>query len=374
MEDVDFVVIGAGIAGASVAYELAAHGRVVVLEREVTAGYHTTGRSAALLAEAYGQVTQRRLTRTGRPFLEKPPDGFTEVPLLAPLPVLFIGREDQQLAVANLVATVRDLVPDVRAVDPDEARSMCPVLRRDYVAAGALDPGAMSIDVHALHQGFLTGLRRRGGEIRLRAAVEGLQRSGDRWTVTAGEHRLRAPVVVNAAGAWCDEVAALAGAAPLGLVPMRRTAFTFPAPPNIDNAGWPMVVDVDEDFYFKPEGGQFLASPADETPMEPHDVRPDEIDVAVGIERIQAATTLTIRNVRSAWAGLRSFVRDRDPVVGMDGDLPGFFWLAGQGGFGIMTSPAMARAAAGLVVNGRLPDDLLEVGLTGDALSPQRLR
>ncbi len=374
MEDVDFVVIGGGIAGASVAYELAAHGQVVVLEREATAGYHTTGRSAALLAEAYGQITQRRLTRTCRPFLEKPPEGFTEVPLLAPLPVLFIGRQDQQVAMANLVATVRDLVPDVRAVGPDEARSMCPVLRGDYVATGALDPGGMSIDVHALHQGFLTGVRHRGGEIRLRAPVEGLQWAGDRWTVIAGEQHLRAPVVVNAAGAWCDEVAALAGAKPVGLVPMRRTAFTFPAPPDVDIAGWPMVVDVDEDFYFKPEGGQFLASPADETPMEPHDVRPEEIDVAAGIERIQAATTLTIRHVRSAWAGLRSFVRDRDPVVGMDAECPGFFWLAGQGGFGIMTSPAMARAATALIVDGRLPDDLLEVGLTSEALSPQRLR
>ncbi len=374
MESVDFAVIGGGIAGASVAYELAVHGRVVVLEKEAAAGYHTTGRSAALLAEAYGQVTQRRLTRTSRPFLEKPPEGFTEMPLLTPLPVLFIGREDQRGAVENLVATVRDLVPDMRTLDSAEARSMCPVLRDDYVAAAALDPGAMSIDVHGLHQGFLAGLRRRGGEVRLRAGVEGLQQAGGRWTVFAGEHSLRATVVVNAAGAWCDQVAALAAAPPVGLVPMRRTAFTFPAPQDIDITGWPMVVDVEEHFYFKPEGVQFLASPADETPMEPHDVRHDEIDVAAGIERIQAATTLIIRHVRSAWAGLRSFVRDRDPVVGMDGGCPGFFWLAGQGGFGIMTSPAIARAAAGLIVDGRLPTDLLEVGLTAEALSPQRLR
>ncbi len=192
-------------------------------------------------------------------------------------------------------------------------------------------------------------------------------------TTEAGR-ALRAPVVVNAAGAWADRVGEMAGAPPIGLQPMRRTAFTFAAPDGLDLGPVPMVVDAEEQFYFKPEGPQFLASLAEETPMEPHDVRHEEADVALAIERIESATTLHIRSVRSAWAGLRSFVPDRHPVIGPEPDLPGFHWLAGQGGFGIMTSPAAARALAGLVVDGRLPADVRRAGVTEAQITPGRLR
>lgn len=361
MEAADFVVIGAGIAGASVGFELAAHGRVVVLEREAIAGYHTTGRSAAVFTEAYEADDVRALTRASRSFLERPPDGFTDVPLLSPLPVLFIAREDQ---LDLLDVEFRQSAGLVSRIDQDEAIELCPVLRPEYVAGGLLEPDARSIDVHALHQGFLRGLRRRGGQVRTNAEVVAMTRSSA-WIVETSAGTIEAPVVINASGAWADHIAAMAGARPLGLTPLRRTAFTFASPEDI--AGWPMVIDVEESFYVKPDGPQLLASPCDETPMEPCDVRHEEIDVAIAIDRIQAATTMEIRHVRTAWAGLRTFAPDRKPVVGWDPDIPGFFWLAGQGGFGIMTSPAMAQTAAALVTATTPPD-----GIDPPRLDPAR--
>jgi D-arginine dehydrogenase len=183
-----------------------------------------------------------------------------------------------------------------------------------------------------------------------------------------------APIVVNAAGAWCDVIAELAGARPCGLVPKRRTAFTFNPPEGMDISGWPATIDIDEQFYFKPEGGQILGSPADETPSPPCDAQPEELDVALGVDRIERATTLTVRRLESKRAGLRSFVADKTPVVGMDPEAGGFFWLAGQGGFGIQTSPALARAAAALITTGDLPGDLIERGLDKAMLAPARLR
>lgn len=369
MDTADFVVIGGGIAGASAAYELAACGTAILVERERIAGYHTTGRSAALLTESWEHGVVRSLTIASRPFLEDPPDGFTEYALLSPLPFMVIGREDQREALAGLAG---DAATKVQMLDGDAAVAACPVLRPGYVASAILEPGSMEIDVNELHQGFLRGLRRRGGEIRLNAEVREIRRTGGGWTVTAGESTVSAGVVVNAAGAWADMVADLAGVRPIGLVPYRRTAFVFPAP--FDTDGLPMVVDVDQQFYFKPETGRFMGSLAEETPMEPHDVRPEEIDVALAIERIQTATTLDIRHVSRTWAGLRSFVADRLPVVGMDPDQPGFFWLGGQGGFGIMTSPAMGILAAGLVAGGRAPAPLVEAGVDASQLAPGRLR
>ncbi len=371
MDRVDFAVIGAGIAGASAAYRLARHGEVILFEGETTAGYHTTGRSAALFTESFEFGVVRRLTSAGRAFFEHPPEGFSDVALLAPLPFLFIGRADQRSSLAAAVEANRDL-PSVSEVGPDEARALCPVLRAGYAAGGVYEAGAMSIDVDALLQGYLRGMRAAGGELRLGASVTALDRDGRGWTVTAGGDRVSAGVVVNAAGAWADRVGRMAGAGSVGLVPMRRTAFTFAAPE--DAGSWPVVCDIDEGFYFKPDAGQLMGCLAEETPMEPHDVRPEEIDVALAIERIEAATTLRIRHVRSSWAGLRSFVPDRRPVVGADPDLPGFFWLAGQGGFGIMTSPGISRAAEGMIVDGRLPEELTALDVTAEDLSPARLR
>lgn len=372
MERADFVVIGGGIAGASAACELAAHGSVVLLEAEATCGYHTTGRSAALFTEAYEKDFVRLLTVASREFLEEPPPGFADTPILRPLPTMMIGRADQQGRVDEEVEAARAFVPSVQAVDGDAAVELCPILRPGYVVAALYEPDSRSIDVHALHQGFLRALRKRDGTVLVSSRVSELARSRGSWTVIAGGSVVRAPVVVNAAGAWADGVAELAGARPVGLGPKRRTAFTFAAPDGVDTAALPMVIDIEEDFYFKPEGPQFLGSLAEETPMEPHDVRHAEVDVALAIERIEAATTLSIRGVRTAWAGLRTFAPDRLPVVGEDPAVTGFYWLAGQGGYGIMTSPGMSRALAGLVVNDELPGDLVDLGVRAEALSPAR--
>lgn len=370
---VDFVVIGGGIAGASAASELAAHGRVALLEREATCGQHATGRSAALFTECYGEDVVRLLAIASRSFLETPPSGFATQPLLRPRSLLFVARPDQLATLEAATGDYRRYVPSVSRVDTREAVDRCRALRPDYVAGGLFEPGAMDLDVHELHQSYLRAVVARGGTVHTRAGVRRLMATAGGWEVDAGETRLATAVVVNAAGAWCDEVARMAGVAPLGLVPKRRTAFTF-APPGPGHEAWPMVVDIDERFYFKPEGPQLLASPGDETPMEPVDVRHEEIDVAAGIERIEAATTMNIRHVKSAWAGLRSFVADNRPVVGMDPDHAGFFWLAGQGGFGIKTAPALAQATAALVVDGGLPPQLTETGITAAELSPVRLR
>lgn len=368
----DFVVIGAGIAGASAAFELAAHGDVLLLERERVAGYHTTGRSAALYTEAWERGVLRSLTLASHDFLDSPPDGFVDHPVLSSLPVLMIGRSDQRHLVEKLHSEAAGFV-DTTLIDDAAAREWCPLLRPGYVDVAALEPDARAIDVDALHQGFLRGIRRRGGSVMLERGVDLIERIGDQWRIRAEDLAATTPTVVNAAGAWCDVVGAMAGVQPVGLVPKRRTAFTFAAPPEIDLAKMAIVIDVSEQFYFKPESGQIMGSLADETPMEPHDVRPEEIDVALAIERIQAATTLEIRHVRRTWAGLRSFVADGVPVVGEDPTAPGFFWLAGQGGAGIMTSPAMARTIAGLVTAGKIPEDLAQNGVEADALAVDRI-
>ena len=372
MKTCDFLVIGAGIAGASVAYELANHGRVILLERESLPGYHSTGRSAAVLTENYGNAIIRRLTVASRQFLQRAPEGFTPSPLVSPRGVLWIAREEQRDRLTAALSEARKLVPSIHAVDCTEAKRLCPVLREDYLTAAVLEPEAMDMDVHAIHQGFLKGFRQRRGELMTTAEVKRLLRTAHTWEVYTAHERFAAGIVVNAAGAWCDEVGKLAGARPVGLIPKRRTAFIVDGPATSDLSAWPVVIDVDEQFYFKPESGRILASPADETPMPPCDVYAEDYDVALAVERIERATTLSIRHIRRKWAGLRSFVADKSPVVGMDRFLPGFFWLAGQGGYGIMTSPAMARAATGLMVEGRLPADLAAVGLRPEDLSPAR--
>jgi D-arginine dehydrogenase len=368
----EFAVIGAGIAGASVAYELQRHGSVLLLEREPLPGQHTTGRSAAFLVQSYGNRVVRTLTRGGRRFLERPPEGFTSHPLVLPRPMLWVGREDQQESLAAGLEAGRESGADLRRVDVATARSMCPVLREGYVAGAILEPGAMSIDVAGLLEAFVRGFRARGGRLRAKAEVTRIEREGDSWAVTAGAEVHRAAAVVNAAGAWCGEMGRLAGARSIGLRPLRRTAISFDAPPECDLRSWPCVIDADEEFYFKPDGGRLLASPCDETPSEPCDPSPDDYAVALAADRVQRATTLEVRHIRRRWAGLRSFVRDRSPVIGMDPERSGFFWLAGQGGFGIMTSPAAARAAASLIVEGSLPSDLAALGLTREQLSPAR--
>lgn len=374
MANFDFIVVGAGIAGASAAYELQQHGSVVLLERERLPGQHTTGRSAAFLVDSYGGPVVGKLTRAGRGFFEQPPEGFADAPLVTPNSVLWIGREDQRASLDAALANGREAGAELNVVSFDEALEICPVLREDYVAGAIAEPSAMHIDVAGLLEAFLRGFRQRGGDIATKAEASRIERNGDAWEVDAGGRTYRASVVVNAAGAWCDELGRLAGARPIGIRPLRRTAITFDGPAKTDVRPWPLVIDADEDFYFKPEGALLLASPCDETPSEACDASPEDYDVALAADHVQRATTLEIRHIRNRWAGLRSFVADRCPVIGMDAERSGFFWLAGQGGFGIMTSPAAARSAAELIINGSLPEDLSALGVTPEMLSPERLK
>jgi D-arginine dehydrogenase len=366
-------VIGGGIAGTSAAYELAERAEVTLFERESTCGYHSTGRSAALFTECYGDPIVRRLAIASRSFLERPPTGFSDELVVHPRPVMFIGTTAQQAALATALAEYSSMVPAVHGVSTAEALRLCPVLDPAVIHGGIIEPEARDIDVHALHIGFQRGTRARGGAIVTMSAVTALTPSGRGWTLTVGDTEHHADVIVNAAGAWCDVVGRMAGAQSIGLIPKRRTAFTI-VPPTPGPLPWPMVIDVDEQFYFRPEGVHLLASPCDETPVEPQDVRHEEIDVALGIERVQSVTTLRIRSVVRAWAGLRSFVADHRPVNGWDPDLPGFYWIAGQGGFGIKTSPAMGRFAAAMILDGEPPEDLAAVGVTAEAAGVERLR
>ena len=362
----DVAVIGGGIAGASVAYELAEQAAVVVLEAEATTASHTTGRSAAVFTENYGSAAIRSLTIASRPFLSSPPDGFTDHPLLAPRGALWIGRVDQQETLDALLAAGSAFVPSLERVDAEGVLERCPALDRSYVAGGVWEPDALDLDVHAIVSGYLRGLRSRGGTVRTSARVVTAERIGARWRITTADgDEVLAGAVVDAAGAWADEVAAIFGARPVGLTPLRRTAFTFDPPAGAQPRGWPLVIDADEAFYFKPEGTRLLGSPADEHPSAPCDARPEEVDVALALERIGTAMGVELRHAHGPWAGLRTFSPDRTPVVGPDPSVEGFFWLAGQGGYGIQTAPALARLVARLVLDGE--DQAADV-----ALSPVR--
>ena len=370
----DVLVIGAGIAGASAACALSDSARVTLLVQESQPGYHTTGRSAALFTESYGNLTIRTLTTAGRAFFEAPPEDFGDHPLLIARGTLFIARKDQIGALEAMLDQTPVSAKPAHRIDAAAAIALNPALNPDYVAAAIHETGAEDIDVHAVHGGFLRGLRHRGGQLVTDAEVRDLSRQGGVWVADTRAGRFAAPIVVNAAGAWCDVIAGLAGVRPCGLVPKRRTAFTFDPPEGADISAWPATIDIDEQFYFKPEAGRILGSPADETPSPPCDAQPEELDLAIGVDRIERATNLTVRHLVNKWAGLRSFVADKIPVVGFEPGVDGFFWLAGQGGYGIQTSPALSRVVASLIATGDLPQDLIARGLDKAMLAPARLR
>ena len=375
MQEFDFAIVGAGIAGVSAAYALAPQAKVIVLEREHVAAYHTTGRSAALHSETYGSAEIRAITVVSGRFYRQPPKGFADHPLLTPRGALIAGLADQQAATQKAAKEYAALVPSVRWLDPAEARRRQPLLKPEACAGGAIFEEAEDMDVAAIHAGFLKGARAAGGLLRLNSEVAALDRHEGRWTIrlTDGE-TVAAANLINASGAWADVIAGLAGAKPVGLVPKRRTAFTFDAPAGLALAEMPMVIDFGETWYIKPEVGQFLGSPADETPSPPTDAQPEEIDIALAVDRIQTATTLQIHRIKNKWAGLRSFVADKNLVIGYDDAVDGFFWLAGQGGYGIQTAAAAGRLAAALATGKALPGDIAELGVGEAALSPVRLR
>jgi len=365
-----FAIVGAGIAGASAGYNLAAAGPTLLIERENQPGYHSTGRSAALYTETYGNRVIRAITIASRPFFEAPPPGFTEHPLLGPRGTLVIARADQRKKLEAALAESTAIQPAVIGVDSKRAIEYCPAIKPDYIDSAFYEEDARDMDVHAIHQGYLRSFRAAGGRLICDAEVLALRRDGAAWTIETRAGTFTADIVINAAGAWADVLARMAGVKPIGLVPKRRTAMTVEGVGDFRR--WPAVIDVDEQFYWKPDAGQLILSPADETPLEPQDVQPDELDVALCVDRVERASTMSIKRIARKWAGLRSFVPDKTPVAGFAPGAPGFFWLAGQGGYGIMTSPAMGRISAALAQGKAMPADIAARGVTAADFLPAR--
>jgi D-arginine dehydrogenase len=373
-ETADFIVIGAGIGGASIAYWLSQQARVVVLEGEGHAGYHSTGRSAALFMESYGPAQVRALTRASLDFFRNPPDGFCEHALLSPRGAFMFAAPGQEAQLDAHEALVRQTSSIVERLDAQAALALLPVLRAGEVIGGVLEKDAADIDVDALLQGFLRGTRRHGGHTVNDAAVTGLAHADGVWTVTTAKGSYQAPVVVNAAGAWADEVARLAGADPVGLVPKRRSAFIFAPPEGLAVGHWPLFLDVLESFYIKPDAGMLLGSPCNADPTSPHDVQAEELDIAIAIDNIERLTTLRIRRPAHVWAGLRSFVADGELVGGFDARLPGFFWAAAQGGYGIQSAPGAGRHYASTLLGGGVSSQLASFGFDPARISPARFQ
>jgi len=368
----DVVVIGAGMAGASIAAELSRHCSVRLLEMEHQPGYHSTGRSAAVFAELYGNSTVRALTRASRAFFFAPPAAFSERLLVKPRAVLAIARTPQT---ARLHAFFESALPSdqLTMLSAADALEQCPVLKPEDLFGGILCPGTADIDVHQLHQSYLRLLKAQDGVIDTDTTVLAIERRLDRWVVSTSRDTIRAGVVVNAAGAWAGDIGRLAGASEIDLQPLKRTACLVDQPQQFPSEAWPMVLDIEEQFYFKPESGMLLLSPADETPSVPCDVQADEMDIAVVVDRVERATTLVINRIYRKWAGLRSFVEDRSPVVGYDSNAKGFFWMAGLGGYGIQTAPALSCLAASLLLQSPIDEELLASGVELSAVSPIRL-
>jgi D-arginine dehydrogenase len=367
----DIVVIGGGMAGASVAAHVAEYAGVRLLEMEHQPGFHSTGRSAALYSETYGNQAIRALTSASRRFFYTPPASFCSVPLVKPRSVLVAVRSGQEASLQTFLDSEKS--GRLERISAHQAIELCPVLRSEYLAGAALDRHSADIEVHELHQGYLRLLKSRGGALATSAEVTAIERHEGGWLVTTPQGTLRAGVIVNAAGAWAGKIADMAGAQSVGLTPLRRTACLVDPPPGSESDGWPMLMDIDEQFYLKPDAGKLLLSPADETPAEPGDAQPEEMDVALAVDRLEQATTLSVKRVVRKWAGLRSFVADRTPVVGYDSRQAGFFWLAALGGYGIQTAPALSRLAADLILKRPIDEHLLSFGLDPRMLSPGRV-
>lgn len=365
----DIVVIGAGIAGASMAARLAGigTGRVLLLDMEDSPGFHTTSRSAAMWEPSFGPPIFRALTLASGPFLHDPPDSFSPTPLVTPREVMMCGEHDDGHDPAEFVAR------GYAEITRGEAAALVPQLRLDGLAWILLDALTKSVDVDALHQGFLRAARAGGCTIECGARVEQARRNGT-WTIATAAGSVSTPLAVIAAGAWADQVAALFGAAPVGLEPRRRSACIIAPPAAADTSRWPQIFPAREDFYCKPTGGQLMVSPCDATPVEPHDAYSDDFKLAEGIAAYERLIDHNVTRIERSWGGLRTFAKDGNPVVGFDPEVEGLFWLAGQGGYGIQSSPALSEVAAHLLHRKGIPPDIAKHGITAEAISPARFR
>ena len=362
MEGADFLIVGGGIAGLSAAARLARHGRVLVLEAEAALGYHSSGRSVSFSHYGIGDAVVRALTAHSRPFFEAQPEGFCETPVSRIFPSLYFAAEDGLPALAALEAGMAVFTDSIRLVGPAEMAALCPVLKAPV--RGLLDPTGLKLDSDALLQSFARRVRAAGGEIRTGRRVGSIERRGAAWIVDGA---FCAPILVNAAGAWADSIAALAGAAPLGLLPKRRTIIAVDPPAGAET--WPFTHSVAGDFYMLPEAGRLLASPVDEVDADPCDAQPDDYDIAYAVDRLEHYTSLEVARIAHRWAGLRTFTADRVPTAGFAPDAPGFFWLAGQGGYGLQTAPAMAEIVEALIVGAAWPVP----GVAPERITPDRL-
>ena len=367
MTNPDILVIGGGIAGLSAAAALSSHARVLVLEAEEQVGYHSSGRSATMLHYALGDSLVRALTLASRPLFDTPPEGFTDVPLGHRMPVLVYARHDERDALDRLDTEISQFA-SLQRLDAAGVHAFCPLLKED-AQHGIADFDALHLDPHAMLQANLRQLVTRGGELRSGQRISTIARQGGAWVVESDKgERFSAPILVNAAGSWADQVARFAGVQPVGLEPKRRTIITFDAPPGTDLTRLPFAKTVGDELYFAPESGRLFASPMDEVPSEPMDAQPEEYEVALAAFRMEERTTVEVREIHSKWAGLRTFTGDRHPAVGFAPDAEGFFWLAGQGGFGLQTSPAMAALVESLIAGTPWPVP----GVDTAALSPGR--
>lgn len=357
------------MAGASVAYELAGDRSVVLLESERMLATHSTGRSAATYLPSYGGPVVRALTVASRPLFDSVAAQWGDVHPLTPRPVLWVAIDDiSDTALTGMIESRAGGPGELETLTARETLDMCPIMNPEVTRRAALDKEAHDIDVLGVHQAYVRGFKARGGMIKTGARVRSLQRNGSVWNLELTDDTLTAELVIDAAGAWADGVAALAGIRELGLVPKRRTLFMSPAPGKLATDG-PTVGDPGERWYFKPEGDGVLASPADADPVEPGDAKPSELGIARAMEEINEATTLGLRSVRRSWGGLRTFAADGEPVAGLVPDVPSFGFVAGQGGYGIQMAPALAVAAAAVLTGREIPAG---ISVRPEALAPER--
>ena len=370
MADADFLIVGGGVAGLSAGARLARHGRVVVLEAEEALGYHSSGRSATFSHFGIGNRIVRALTARSRAFFLEAGEGV----LARRSTALFVATEEMRKTLETLGRDMASFTDSVHAADEAEMLRLFPPLRTggDAIVAGLVYPDGLRLDSDAMLQSFARSIRQDGGKVLTGSRIERIEAGGAGWRVEANGESWSAPVLVNAAGAWADMVAEQAGIAPLGLQPLRRTIIVVDPPEGADARGWPFVKTAVDDFYILPEGGRLMASPVDEVECEPCDAQPEEYDVALAAWKVERYTTLAVGRIAHRWAGLRTFTRDRTPAVGFDPDAHGFFWLAGQGGFGLQTAPAIAEAVEALILGGAWPQGLSALGVEAQDLAPRR--
>lgn len=373
-DEFDIIIVGAGIAGASVAAELSAHARVLLLEREKQPGYHSTGRSAAAFIPSYGHtnLSLRYLTKASFDFLKDLPAPFAHKSVLHPRGLLTVAPRGKEHEAHTDFVAQQKIIPSIFDVDLSAMRRLLPAISGSYSNFGWYEPDVYDIDVHTLHEGYLRKFRHNQGQHINSATISLIAYQVNSWKVIANETQYSAKIVVNAAGAWSDELAELAGVKKIGLMPLRRTAVLVDPPKAFDISAWPLLFASDASFYLKPDAGLLLASPADEHPSAPCDAQPEELDVAYAAHYVQEALDIEIKQVRHKWAGLRNFVADRSPVVGFDKGVKNFFWVTGQGGHGIQTAPAIARLAANLILRGDVPVDLKDMGFDERWVCPSR--